>query len=50
MGRNEVFRCRSLEMKTMIVPVVLYGAEKWSMGVAERLNVKESCLISMCKS
>ncbi len=36
----------------VVVPTVLYGAETWNMGAAERrrLNVMEMrCLRSMCR-
>ncbi len=57
-GNEKKFKCKSLDMSArrrlyegVVVPTVLYGAETWSMGAAERkrLNVMEMrCLRSMC--
>ncbi len=56
MWRNE--KCTSLGMSAkrrlyegVVVPTVLYGAETWNMGAAERkrLNIMEMrCLRNMC--
>ncbi len=53
-----MFKCKSLGMSAkrrlyegVVAPTVLYGAETWNMGAAERkrLNVMETrCLRSMC--
>ncbi len=55
---KRVFKCKSLGMSAkrslyegVVVPTVLYGAETWNVGAAERkrLNVTEMrCLRSMC--
>ncbi|KAK7882210.1 hypothetical protein WMY93_028384 [Mugilogobius chulae] len=57
-GMKRVFECRSLGMDAkrrlyegVVVPAALYGAETWSLKVAEKrkLNVMEmKCLRSMC--
>ncbi len=54
-----MFKCKSLGMSAerrlyegVVMPTVLYGAETWNMGAAERrkLNgMKMRCLRSMCR-
>ncbi len=56
-GMKRIFKCRSLGRNAkrslyegVVIPAVLYGAETWNMGAAERRsNVTEvRCLRSMC--